>query len=65
MARRYGLENWSPAQVAHFGRVHFGPLAGLAQQYLFAWERRHGAQEATHTSAADREVGPPKESCIP
>jgi len=40
MARRYGLDDWRPAQVAHFGRLHFGPLAGLAQQYLFAWERR-------------------------
>lgn len=39
MARHYGLTGWSPAQIAHFGRVHFGPLAGLAQQYLFAWER--------------------------
>ncbi len=42
MARRYALEGWRPAQIAQFGRVHFGPLAGLAQQYLFAWERRHG-----------------------
>ena len=40
MARRYGLDGWKPAQVALFGRAHFGPLAGLAQQYLFAWERR-------------------------
>lgn len=40
MARHYGLTGWKPAQVAHFGRVHFGPRAGLAQQYLFAWERR-------------------------
>ena len=39
MEQRYGLQYWRPAQVAHFGRVHFGPLAGLAQQYLFAWER--------------------------
>jgi N-glycosylase/DNA lyase len=39
MAERYGLTGWKPAQVAHFGRVHFGPLAGLAQQYLFAYER--------------------------
>jgi N-glycosylase/DNA lyase len=44
LARRYGLNNWKPAQVAHFGRTHFGPLAGLAQQYLFAWERRHGGK---------------------
>ncbi len=41
MAARYGLAGWKPAQVAHFGRTHFGPLAGLAQQYLFAWERKH------------------------
>lgn len=39
MERRYGLHGWKPAQIAHFGRTHFGPLAGLAQQYLFAWER--------------------------
>lgn len=41
LARRYGLEDWRPAQVAQFGRAHFGPLAGLAQQYLFAYERAH------------------------
>jgi N-glycosylase/DNA lyase len=40
MERRYGLNGWKPAQVAQFGRAHFGPLAGLAQQYLFANERR-------------------------
>lgn len=39
LARRYGLEGWRPPQLAQFGRAHFGPLAGLAQQYLFAWER--------------------------
>ncbi len=39
MSRRYGLDGWTPAQIAHFGRTHFGPLAGLAQQYLFAYER--------------------------
>jgi N-glycosylase/DNA lyase len=41
MAARYSLVGWKPAQVAQFGRAHFGPLAGLAQQYLFAYERRH------------------------
>jgi N-glycosylase/DNA lyase len=46
MAARYGLDGWKPAQIAHFGRVHFGPLAGLAQQYLFAWERRFGRTSA-------------------
>lgn len=32
MSQRYGLEGWSPAQIAHFGRTHFGLFAGLAQQ---------------------------------
>jgi len=40
MANRYGLHGWKPAQIAQFGRAHFGPLAGLAQQFLFACERR-------------------------
>lgn len=40
MERRYGLEGWKPAQIAHFGRVHFGAGAGLAQQFLFAFERQ-------------------------
>ena len=40
LARRYGLNGWRPAQLAQFGRAHFGPLAGLAQQFLFASERR-------------------------
>jgi N-glycosylase/DNA lyase len=44
LARRYGLTGWKPAQVAHFGRTHFGPLAGLAQQYLFSWERKFGGR---------------------
>ena len=44
LERRYGLAGWRPAQLAQFGRAHFGPLAGLAQQYLFAWERRYGGR---------------------
>ncbi len=39
---RYGLTGWTPRQIATFGRIHFGPHAGLAQQYLFAWEREFG-----------------------
>jgi len=45
MAARYGLEGWKPVQVAQFGRAHFGPLAGLAQQYLFAWERAEARRD--------------------
>jgi N-glycosylase/DNA lyase len=37
----YGLRGWKPAQLGQFGRAHFGPAAGLAQQYLFS-AARHG-----------------------
>lgn len=40
LGRRYGLDGWKPAPLAQFGRAHFGPLAGFAQQFLFAAERR-------------------------
>jgi len=36
MARRYGLEGWKPAQVAQFGRTHFGPLAGAGPANTFS-----------------------------
>lgn len=39
LSHKYGLEGWNPTQLATFGRAHFGPLAGLAQQYLFAAAR--------------------------
>ena len=39
LALRYGLIGWSPSQLAQFGRVHYGPYAGYAQQFLFAYER--------------------------
>jgi N-glycosylase/DNA lyase len=54
MAKRYQLTDWSPPQVAHFGRTHFGPAAGLAQQYLFAWERAHGK---AHPGNAEPQLG--------
>lgn len=40
MAEHYGLDGWKIDQVAHFGRVHFGEYAGLAQQFLFSNARR-------------------------
>lgn len=40
MKERYGLDDWSVDQIAHFGRIHFGSNAGLAQQYLFSSARR-------------------------
>ena len=44
LARHYGLDGWKPEQVARFGRAHFGPDAGFAQQFLFAWERRNATE---------------------
>jgi N-glycosylase/DNA lyase len=40
LKKRYGLEGWTNRQLAEFGRIHFGPAAGLAQQFIFSWERR-------------------------
>jgi N-glycosylase/DNA lyase len=48
LAAGYGLAGWSPAQLAQFGRVHFGPLAGLAQQYLFAHARASAGKTDSH-----------------
>ncbi len=35
----YGLRGWKPEQLQLFARAHFGPSAGLAQQFLFAAAR--------------------------
>lgn len=51
MQDAYQLENWKPAQIAHFGRVHFGPLAGLAQQFLFAWVRQQKPRQPSGPAA--------------
>ncbi|MGC4071252.1 MAG: hypothetical protein QM760_01780 [Nibricoccus sp.] len=52
LEKRYGLDGWKPAQVARFGRAHFGTTAGLAQQFLFAYERAAKRGE-TLTSPAE------------
>ena len=57
MSRRYGLEGWKPAQVAQFGRSHFGALAGLAQQYLFAWERMWEKAESGNRKSEKKQIG--------
>jgi N-glycosylase/DNA lyase len=48
LAHRYGLDGWRPAPLAQFGRAHFGPLAGLAQQFLFAYERAAAGRSNRH-----------------
>lgn len=39
LSRAYGLEGWKTDQLLDFARIHFGPAAGLAQQYLFSAAR--------------------------
>ncbi len=51
LARRYQLTGWKPAQIAQFGRAHFGPNADLAQQYLFSWERKFGRPSSADTAS--------------
>lgn len=43
LARHYVLKT-PRAKLAARGREAFGPCAGLAQQYLFSWERRRGSR---------------------
>ena len=56
MQQLYGLDGWSPSQIALFGRRHFGPSAGLAQQYLFAWIREQNRAAKTRVSAREQET---------
>ena len=44
LSEGYGLTGWNPKQLTTFARIHFGPLAGLAQQYLFAAARLKGRE---------------------
>jgi N-glycosylase/DNA lyase len=39
LVRAYGLDGWKADPLLDFARIHFGPSAGLAQQYLFAAAR--------------------------
>jgi N-glycosylase/DNA lyase len=42
LMKRYELSGWNNQQLTDFGRLHFGSAAGLAQQFLFSWERHFG-----------------------
>ena len=42
LSKRYRLNGWNNRQFSEFGRIHFGPSAGLAQQFIFSWERQVG-----------------------
>ncbi len=40
MRERYGLKKESNPQILDFAKTHFGKNAGLAQQFIFAYERK-------------------------
>jgi N-glycosylase/DNA lyase len=46
----YGLGGWKTRQLQQFAEAHFGDLAGLAQQFLFAYVRQPGRVELKKTN---------------
>lgn len=52
LGERYGLGDWTPKQLQTFAHVHYGPYAGLAQQYLFASARK-SAKKTSPTSSGN------------
>lgn len=39
MEKQYGMKGWKIPQMNEFARIHFGLHAGLAQQFLFSYQR--------------------------
>ena len=39
LEKQYGLRGWKITQMEEFARIHFGKYAGLAQQFLFSYQR--------------------------
>lgn len=54
LAEIYGLHNFSPEQLASFAKIHFGPQAGLAQQYLFAYAKQKDQGKLSTIQAVKR-----------
>ena len=42
MEKQYGIKGWKISQMEEFARIHFGLHAGLAQQFLFSYQRNFG-----------------------
>lgn len=54
LATRYGWAEKDAEKLATRARAHFGPMAGLAQQYAFALERAEARERITRKAAAVR-----------
>ena len=39
LQKQYGIKDWKISQMDDFARIHFGAYAGLAQQFLFSYQR--------------------------
>jgi len=39
LEKQYGMKSWKLSQMEEFARIHFGEYAGLAQQFLFSYQR--------------------------
>jgi len=39
LEKQYGMKGWKLSQMEEFARIHFGEYAGLAQQFLFSYQR--------------------------
>ena len=39
LEKQYGMKGWKLSQMEEFARIHFGEHAGLAQQFLFSYQR--------------------------
>lgn len=39
LEKQYGMKGWKISQMEEFSRIHFGEYAGLAQQFLFSYQR--------------------------
>ena len=39
LQKQYGMKDWKISQMDEFARIHFGTHAGLAQQFLFSYQR--------------------------
>ena len=42
LERQYGMKGWTMQQMQKFAEIHFGHHAGLAQQFLFSFQRSVG-----------------------
>ena len=42
LQNQYGMTEWKIEQMQDFAKIHFGRYAGLAQQFLFSYQRKLG-----------------------